>query len=949
MFHRPQTSALLALVMSSTLSVCAFSATVTTANVTITTETTSTDNLKPSGSGTITIEADALLSPTTGNGILVDASGTFTINIDSGATIQSDDIEAVYIKKNSATFTINNEGSILQHSTSLGDSRALRADKTTTGSGTINNGTAIGSSALIEASNNDAMRLGNNITLNNYGTIQSTGVVNTKDRDGTHDDISAYDGVAIDAGFKNTTINNYGTIIGPRHGIDIGEKSARTASETNTVINYTNGTIIGKNGSGVGSDGDGIVTNHGLISGRYAGAGNIFTGNDPTSLNGDGDGVDIDGIATITNYGRIEGLGAGGVDSDGNPNGADGIAAGGGTIINHTDATIYGQSKGILIDDGANGTTAYVRGTADAAGAAAAITNSGTITAEKKTAIGLVGDYADTITNNATGVITGGKDSVRVDALASTTAAAAIQMGGGNDILTNYGTIEGKNNMAIDMGDGDDTLSLLGGSVIGTITGGSGTNTLILGGTQHYNKNTISNFQNLTTQDSTVVEAEIKASTTPLPFTGTVVLADGTSIKPIVKGSLTNGSSHTIISATSLSATAAELDIIDDSVMFDYSLEKSGNDLNVIVHTNDIKSVVNTKIAPITNVLQNLGNSDAASAILEKLSTYSTNQELSEAIKQLSPDISNAALQASINAQGAVFAAIGSRMGNSGGALASAQTGLNAGDDIASRGWVQLLGSSAKQDARKGADGYSVDTAGIAIGYERDTSANAFFGITGGYTGAKSYGKDSSEGDSTEIDSFHAGIYYSVNTPSFTLDSALVGSYNTYNGTRQSMLGTALSDYDGFSFGATIEGGIPMNLSSNWNIKPLLGAQYSYNTISSYEESGTADALHVDDTDSSSLRSVVGAEFTHTLSTRSHYTLGVRYLHEFASAPSTTAGFIGTGTTFTVDGVEPPREALQLGLDYQILTTEGKTLSAGYHAEFKDQYLSHQLALKMVF
>lgn len=942
--HR--SSALLALAMSSSLSVCAFSADFRIYSG----DTNTTAIVTPSGTNTILLEANAHLVPTSGDAaIYINNTGTTTITIAEGAVIESATEEAIEIKKNSAVYIINNEGSILQSSTTVDGKRAIKADKTTTGSGIVNNGSAIGSTALIQATNNDAIRIGSNVTLTNYGTIQSTGVVNTKDIDGTHDDISAYDGVAIDDKLKNVTINNYGTIIGPRHGIDIGEKTTASASETNTVINYASGTIIGKNGSGVGSDGDGIVTNYGLISGRYAGAGNVFAGNDPTSLNGDGDGVDIDGIATITNYGRIEALGAGGVDSGGNPNGADGIAAGGGTIVNHSGATVYGQSKGILIDDGANGTTASIRGTDKANGAVATITNSGTIIGDKKTAIGLVGNFADTITNAASGVITGGADSVRVDEALSTTKAAAIQMGGGNDTLTNYGKIEGKNNMAIDMGDGDDALHLLGGSVIGSINGGAGLNSLILGGSQRYNKNAISNFQNLTTQDSAVVEAEIKKSTTALPFTGTVVLGNGTSIKPIVKGSLTDGSSHTIISASALTATPSGLTIIDTSAMFDYSLEKSGNNLNVIVHTKDIKKIVNPKIGALTTALQNLGNSDAASAIVEKLGTYSTDQELSNAIKQLSPDISGAALQAAINAQGSVFGALGSRMGSSGGALASAQTGLNAGDDTVSRGWVQLLGSTAKQEARKGVDGYSVDAAGIAIGYERDTSANAFFGITGGYTGAKSYGKDSSEGDTTEIDSFHAGIYYSVNAPSFTLNSALVGSYNAYNGTRQSILGAALSDYDGFAVGASAEGGIPMSLSNSWNIKPLLGAQYSYNTIGSYEESGTADALHIEDMDSSSLRSIVGAELTQTLNSKSHYTLGARYLHEFASAPSTTAGFIGTGSTFTVDGVEPPREALQLGIDYEILTSEGKTLSAGYHAEIKDQYLSHQLALKMVF
>ena len=236
---------------------------------------------------------------------------------------------------------------------------------------------------------------------------------------------------------KNVAILNYGAICGPRHGVDGGDPIAATADGNligvdrlivtsvtpngvvfdkvvngvttsgisilnPVVINMADGTITGNNGSGVGLDGHGVVINYGTISGKYAGAGNVYNhgGLGLTTSNGDGDGVDIDGVAYIENYGRIQGLGAGGFDSGGAPNGADGIAAGGGTIINHAGATIYGQSKGILIDDGSDGTAiAAGRGTATATGAAIRIVNEGSIIGDKKVAIGLVGTFNDTIIN----------------------------------------------------------------------------------------------------------------------------------------------------------------------------------------------------------------------------------------------------------------------------------------------------------------------------------------------------------------------------------------------------------------------------------------------------------------------------------------------------------------------------------------------------------------------
>ena len=434
-------------------------------------------------SGTVTLNNQGTIS-NSGSGRAIDNNTdgvAIVINNDGSITTVGGD--ALRLNKANSALIVNNNGTIAVtgSGTSGGQALDLRG-ASGTGSKVINNGSASNSSARIESSNDDALRPGSNTTINNYGTITSTGVVNTKCPDyiaacAGSSIASAHD--AIDSKLA-VTVNNWGSIVGPRHGL--------TSDAGVTLTNYASGQIIGHNGSGVGSDGVGTVINHGLISGRYAGAGNAFDhfGDGTTSNNGDGDGVDIDGIASISNYGRIEGLDAGGVDSGGYPNGADGIAAGGGTITNHAGASIFGQSKGILIDDGANGSAvASGRGTATTVGGAASISNAGSIIGANSTAIGLVGDFADSISNLSGGVIRGGLNSMRVDQLGSSSAAAAVQMGAGNDSLSNQGLIEGLNGLAVDLGTGDDQLTVLsGGRFIGLVDGGSGHDSLYLEGTQ---------------------------------------------------------------------------------------------------------------------------------------------------------------------------------------------------------------------------------------------------------------------------------------------------------------------------------------------------------------------------------------------------------------------------------------------------------------------------------
>lgn len=638
--------------------------------------------------GTSSLSNSGTISQT-GTGIAVDnntAGAAFTLTNNDNALINAAGAVTVRINKATDSFHIVNLGTISQTgSVTDGKSYAIKTnvDFTTTGN-TIVNGSATDRDAIITSSSASAMKLGSNTLLTNYGSIYTTSPVNTKCADyitacGTGSPPKAADGVSIDDAMKNTVILNHGSITGARHGVDGGNPVSTTADAnligtaqlvahvtssgvtfdrtdlagtTTTgvtisnplIINYADGVITGNNGSGVGLDGHGIVFNYGTITGNYAGAGRVYDqlGLGLTTSNGDGDGVDIDGVAYVENWGTIKGTGAGGLDSTALPNGADGIAAGGGTFINHAGATIYGENHGILIDDGADGTTTTVRGTSTAAGSAAYIVNDGTITGQKGIAIGLVGNFADTLINNAGGVIVGGTNATLVGANNSTNAGAAVQMGDGNDTLINYGRIEGKNGLAIDMGNGDDSLQLLGGTVIGTINGGAGTDTLTTGGTQTFASGVLSGFENFAVHDGVTtfnydlgtvtgmtvnngatlqingdfgtsgdlaVDGTLKAasgtqtrtinvggnfslgSTATLQIgiantqadqinvTGTASLANGATVQPIARTYVPASASWTIVSAAGgLTANASQLQVSDTATL-DYALQTSGNNL----------------------------------------------------------------------------------------------------------------------------------------------------------------------------------------------------------------------------------------------------------------------------------------------------------------------------------------------------------------------------------
>ena len=373
----------------------------------------------------VVVQNDGTLENTASGGRAIrfeTGSNNLKFTLTNTGSIKGDDdaVQAQASALSQGTFKVRNSGSIYSKA-----GQALDFGNTT---GTFRAEITNQADGILEAKTADVINIGS------VGTIENSGIIRVVDAVGSA--TASADGITLeDNAIGSVTNFQTGVIIGARHGIDAG-----TGSDI-SVRNEDGGQIIGKNGSGVGSDGSATIYNYGLIQGNYK-AGVDVNGSTVGANNGggadgnydrDGDGIDIDFQAKIYNWGTIEGTGAEGKGSDGLPNTAEAIAAGGGVIENFIGAKIRGAGRGILIDDSSKSNAFFPT----------KVYNDGLIKGDTGPAIKIVSNF--------------------------------------NDIVINHnGTIEGSNGVAVLFGSGDNTFRVEGttSTITGVVDGGDGIDTL---------------------------------------------------------------------------------------------------------------------------------------------------------------------------------------------------------------------------------------------------------------------------------------------------------------------------------------------------------------------------------------------------------------------------------------------------------------------------------------
>jgi len=817
---------------------------------------------------------------------------------------------------------------------------------------------------VIHAVGNDAIKTGSNAVVTNYGRIYTDTA--PQDKNGLD---QKFDGIKIGTS-TGVTVYNYGSISADRHGIDLKTDA--------TLYNY--GEVTGRNGSGFGSDGYGTVFNYagGVITGAIADG----------KINGDGDGVDIDFIGHIYNEGIIQGLGAKGVDSGQRPNGSEGIAMGGGTVVNTATGVIRSVDNGILVDDGAEGSGV----------GATSITNYGRIAGESGFGIKLIGDFADTVING--GTISGGN-------------GLALSMGAGNDSLTvlTGGVFEG----LVDAGEGIDTLTLNGTGSFGNsanfeklvVSGGawtlSSTNDFsqggsVLSGATLINQGSIlgamvvdtgavyaggGSVGGLTVNGSLLTNTGLgvakvngdlsfgsggslmygvnaDGSSAPISVTGTAHLNGATlNVQPSA-GEYPWKSQYTVLTAGAVDGTFGK--VTSDYAFLTPTLSYNATSVGLTYTRNDVAFEQYSQTGnggAAARALGSLGNNSKLYNALLNTSTGSA----SSAIEQLSgsntANLAAATMSGSAQVSSTMLGAMQS-MGSNAGLLVGlneedtpvlAATGLPQGvrnlNDPNAKGrlWVQALGSYGKVDGNHGGSALEQRTGGAVMGLDWAVGSDWRLGVLGGYSRTRL----DATGLDGKVNSWHAGVYATRQSGALAL--RLGAAYSAHDGdSKRDVAFSGFSeqlkgDYDADSQQAFAELGYALG-SGRFSAEPFANLGYQRYHRDSYREKGGDAALAVDSDTQDNLTSTFGVRIAHLgqldngMSLTPRASLGWRHVYGNVDT-KTRQAFIAGGDAFSVEGSALDRDSLVVEAGLELGVSATQSVGLGYSGELGSNSRNH--------
>jgi autotransporter-associated beta strand protein len=847
-------------------------------------------------------------------------------------------------------------------------------------------------------------------TFTGTTTVSAGTLVLDKGADGT---TAVAGNVTIDGGTlrwdEDNQVADASTITMTSGAMDLNDMDETITSFSNSGGTFTTGSghLVGTGATITWSGGintvnaDGVVEDsHIVISGgtnTVEGQGAGITGG-ILQLNAGGTGLEMSNGSTLTLDSDVNDAGKlllkGNVSSSGAAMvtiASSGVAANAGTV------DLDGDTRTFTIADGAAATDMEI---------GAVVTNGGIAKAGDGTLLlSGVNTYTGATTVNAGTLQAGIVDQAFGVGSAVTMADAASAILDLNDLNQTIGSLAGGGatggNVTLGSGTltvGDATSTTYAGviSETGSIVK-EGAGTLILSGANSYTGATTINTGTLqadhanalgtgaggVTNNATLaigttdldISAGAYIQTGTLLFTansttdyGTITSTNGNvagTITPTIAGYIPNGTVLNIIDGSGILTYDAATTITDYG-KYTFTGSESGGILALTASraANGFASnAVDGNAKAIGEALDDVANPTAdMTTILDTLDGLSA-ADVDSSLQSMEPSVDAGIIGASNLNVGNMLQSISNHFSLSRGAATSGIATGDVGDIKTKDIWAKAFGTYAKQDKRKGIEGYRADVIGGALGVDFVANEKATLGISAGYAYNKIKPKKASLGN-TEADSMQGSLYYSYNNEVDYLGAKamyfdLIGSfaYNMYEGKRNVTVGainrTAKAEYDSQQYTVYGEAGYHIP-ADTIDFIPLASLQYTRSNFEGYTEKG-ADALNlkVDKQHYDLLEMGLGLKIASIIRNEDFDIIpSVRgkWLYDFiADKAETTSRFTGGGASFKTEGAKPAKSSFDIGTTLTFLGKNNVQIDLDYDFNIRQDFQSHNGAVTLKY
>ena len=233
------------------------------------------------------------------------------------------------------------------------------------------------------------------------------------------------------------------------------------------------------------------------------------------------------------------------------------------------------------------------------------------------------------------------------------------------------------------------------------------------------------------------------------------------------------------------------------------------------------------------------------------------------------------------------------------------------------------------------AAGYHFDSGGVTLGIDHMVCDNVAFGVTGDYTGTKA---TLINDGSVTVNSGRLGIYGTWFNQNSYVEGTMGGGYNDYSTVRGGLGGNASGHATGGDFDFMLGSGYYFR-AGKFLFGPAGNIHYAYAQINQFTETGSMAPLTVEDNNSQSFLTELGARAAYDMNFRGipmrpelFLTWQHEYLDDSRAIDSRLAS--GAGNIFTVHSPTFGRDSLTMNATFTIQWTKHVSTFAGFQGNF---------------